>query len=161
MISVFAQEFRKIRCILDQKREMKRAFFGAWGQALIHFRDEIAAQEEREAIDHAGTIEGGGRLLACRNELTKLKIMSPIKFKEQNVTYAENQPEYLPLPAHRTPEGEVIFCQQLTLRERFKILWTGKMWVSLLTFNQPLTPSFFTVNKSDLFRIEKPTHKRS
>lgn len=30
----------------DQRREMRRAFFGAWGQALIHFRDEIGAVEE-------------------------------------------------------------------------------------------------------------------
>jgi hypothetical protein len=25
--------------------------------------------------------------------------MKPIKFKEANVTFAENQPEYIPLPA--------------------------------------------------------------
>lgn len=34
----------------DQKREMKRAFFGAWGQSLIHFRDEIGAQDENKAV---------------------------------------------------------------------------------------------------------------
>lgn len=34
----------------DQKREMKRAFFGAWGQALIHFRDEIGAESENKAV---------------------------------------------------------------------------------------------------------------
>ena len=27
--------------------------------------------------------------------------MKPIKFKEQNTVYAENQPEYLPLPVLR------------------------------------------------------------
>lgn len=35
----------------DQKREMRRAFFGAWGQALIHFRDEIGAQTENKAVE--------------------------------------------------------------------------------------------------------------
>jgi len=34
----------------DQRREMKRAFFGAWGQALIHFRDEISAEDEVKAV---------------------------------------------------------------------------------------------------------------
>lgn len=78
--------------------------------------------------------------------------MKAIEFKEVNVTYAKDQPEYLPLPAHRTEQGEVIFCQSLTVRERLKLLVTGKLWVSLLTFNKPLTPSFFTVNKGDLFK---------
>lgn len=27
--------------------------------------------------------------------------MTPIKFKEQNVTFAESQPEYMPLPAFK------------------------------------------------------------
>jgi hypothetical protein len=34
----------------DQRREMRRAFYGAWGQALIHFRDEIGAQDENKAV---------------------------------------------------------------------------------------------------------------
>jgi hypothetical protein len=80
--------------------------------------------------------------------------MKPIKFKEQNITFAENQPEYLPLPAHKVDslEGEVISCWQLSFRERFRILITGKLWVSLLSFNKPLTPSFFTTKKGDLFK---------
>lgn len=78
--------------------------------------------------------------------------MKPIKFKEQNVTFAENQPEYIPLPAHKVNDerGEVIFCMALSWNERLKLLITGKLWCSLLTFNKPLTPSFFTVNKKDV-----------
>ena len=78
--------------------------------------------------------------------------MSPIKFKEQNVVYAENQPEYLPLPAFKneSPQGEVISCWQLSFIERMRILFTGKLWVCLLSFNKPLTPSFFTTKKSEL-----------
>ena len=78
--------------------------------------------------------------------------MLPVKFKEQNVTYAENQPEYMPLPAFKsnTPEGEVVSCWQLSFTERLRILFTGKLWVSLLTFNKPLTPSYFTTKKSEL-----------
>ena len=75
--------------------------------------------------------------------------MKPIKFKEQNCTFAENQPEYLPLPAFKddTEEGQVISCWKLSFKERLKILFTGRLWVCLLTFRKPLTPSFLTVDK--------------
>lgn len=66
--------------------------------------------------------------------------MKPIKFPEQNAIYAENQPEYIPLPVHRTEEGEVISCWQMTWRERLTVLLTGKIWWSVLTFNHPLQP---------------------
>ncbi len=72
--------------------------------------------------------------------------MSPQKFEQQNVTFAENQPEYLPLPAHRSEDGTVISCWKLTLRERIKILFTGKLWFICLTFNQPLQPQLPSVD---------------
>ena len=80
--------------------------------------------------------------------------MKPIKFKEHNCIYAENQPEYIPLPAYKFNDdrGEVVFCMKLSLLERLTILFTGKLWCSLLTFGKPLTPSFFTVKKSDIFQ---------
>lgn len=80
--------------------------------------------------------------------------MKAIKFPEQNVTFAENQFEYLPLPAFKndSQQGEVVFCMGLSFKERVKILFTGKLWCSLLTFNKPLTPSFFTVNKSEVLQ---------
>lgn len=65
--------------------------------------------------------------------------MKPIAFKEQNCVYAENQPEYLPLPARKT-DGQVISCWGLTLRERLKVLLTGRVWYSVLTFGKPLQP---------------------
>lgn len=84
--------------------------------------------------------------------------MKPIEFKEQNIVFAKDQPEYLPLPAHKVvndPKGQVIFCQYLSFRERIKLLFTGKVWVCLLSFNAALTPSFLTVDKSDVFSQEK------
>jgi formate-dependent nitrite reductase cytochrome c552 subunit len=79
--------------------------------------------------------------------------MKPTKFPEQNVTFAENQPEYLPLPAFKndSSQGEVISCWKLTFKERLIILFKGYLWVQLLSFNKPLTPTYFTVKKSDLF----------
>ena len=79
--------------------------------------------------------------------------MKPIEFKEQNVVYAKDQPEYMPLPAHKvkdSPRGEVISCWNLSLIERLRILFTGKIWVCLLSFNKALTPSFLTTKKSEL-----------
>ena len=80
--------------------------------------------------------------------------MNPVEFKESNCTYAEDQPEYLPLPVFKSdsPSGECISCWQLSWKERFKILFTGKLWLSMWTFNKPLTPVLPTVNKKDLIK---------
>lgn len=91
--------------------------------------------------------------------------MKPIKFKEADIIYAENQPEYTPLPAYisdsiNNPRGDVIFCMGLSFRERIKLLFTGKIWVSLRMFRDkqhrihPLTPSFLSVHKTD-FQLKK------
>jgi len=78
--------------------------------------------------------------------------MTPKQFKEANVTFSKDQPEYQPLPAFRnySPQGEVITCWNLTFRERLRVLFKGEIWLSLLTFNKPLTPSFMTTKKSDV-----------
>jgi len=80
--------------------------------------------------------------------------MKPIKFKECNVNFAENQDEYNTLPAFRNEKGEVITCWNLTFRERLRVLFKGNIWLCLLSFNQPLTPSFMTTKKSDVLISE-------
>lgn len=83
--------------------------------------------------------------------------MKPVKFKESNVVFAENQPEYTALPALKidSPTGEVISCWKLSFKERIKVLLFGNVWLSLMSFNNPLTPSFMSVNKDDVFTITK------
>jgi len=76
--------------------------------------------------------------------------MEIIKFKECNVTYAENQPEYLPLPAHKTEDGVVTSCWGLSWRERFRVIWHGKIFLQVLTFNAPLQPQRMTTKNPDL-----------
>lgn len=78
--------------------------------------------------------------------------MKPVKFKEQNCTYAENQKEYLPLPAYKNPEpqGHVVSCWNLSFRERVRILFRGRLWLSLMTFHKPLQPIIITTKKSDI-----------
>lgn len=68
--------------------------------------------------------------------------MIPIKFKEHNKVYAEHQKEYLPLPVYEddVQGGRVYHCWQLSLMERVKILFTGKLWINVLNFKQKLQP---------------------
>jgi len=75
--------------------------------------------------------------------------MKPIEFEGFNCTYAKDQPEYLPLPVHKTPGGEVISCWALTWRERLRVLFAGRVWHSVLTFNAPLQPQRPSVRKPD------------
>lgn len=78
--------------------------------------------------------------------------MKPITFSEQSTVAGKGQEEYQPLPALKknTPNGELIACWKGTWRERLRFLVTGRMWVSLLTFNQKVTPSFLTTIKSEV-----------
>lgn len=78
--------------------------------------------------------------------------MKLIKFPECNVVFAENQPEYLQLPALKMADGEVICCWQLTWKERLQLLVRGKVWHSILTFNHPLQPQLLTVDPP--FQVE-------
>ena len=73
--------------------------------------------------------------------------MKPIRFSEVNVTFAEHQPPYLPLPANRMPDGTVTSCWELSLLERLRLLFTGKMWFSLQTFNRPPQPQLPSTEK--------------
>ena len=72
--------------------------------------------------------------------------MDPIKFKGSNVVFAEDQPEYFDLPAHKAEDGVVTICWGLSLRERIKVLFTGKIWQKMLTFNKPLQPQLMSCN---------------
>jgi len=56
------------------------------------------------------------------------------------VTFAKDQPEYLPLPAWRDADGTVVTRWRLSLKERVQILFTGDLWLTLMTFNHPLQP---------------------
>jgi hypothetical protein len=84
--------------------------------------------------------------------------MKPIEFPEANIVFAKDQPEYQPLPTFKneSPQGEVISCWKLSGKERWRIFFTGKLWVQLLSFNKPLTPSYFTTIKKEVIQTVKP-----
>lgn len=54
--------------------------------------------------------------------------------------YAEGQPQYIPLPSLRTPDGTVTTRWAMSWKERLRILFSGHIWLTILTFNEPLQP---------------------
>jgi hypothetical protein len=77
--------------------------------------------------------------------------MKPVSFPEANTVYAEDQDEYLSLPAYRAPDGRVTSCWELTWKERLILALEGQIFFTVLTFNQPLQPQL----PSALFEPEK------
>lgn len=61
-------------------------------------------------------------------------------FEVPVVTFAKDQPEYIPLPAWRGEDGTVVTRWRFGWKERWRLLLTGDLWLTLLTFNKPLQP---------------------
>ncbi len=78
--------------------------------------------------------------------------MKPKKFKECNITLAEDQEEYFNLPAFKddSKEGHILTCWELTDEERKRVLSKGEIWLLTSTFNQPFQPVFLTTKKSEV-----------
>lgn len=79
--------------------------------------------------------------------------MKPIEFKEQNTVFGEGQKEYLPLPAYvdPDPEGYVITCWRLSIKERLVVLLSGCLWLSQMSFHEPLQPQLIVTGKYEIF----------
>ncbi len=56
------------------------------------------------------------------------------------VVFAKDQPPYIPLPAVLDGDGTAHTRWRLAWWERFRVLLTGNVYVSLKTFNKPLQP---------------------
>lgn len=80
--------------------------------------------------------------------------MKPVEFPGFNATYAKDQPQYQPLPALREKDGRVTTCWKLSWRERFKMFQTGKIWLSQLTFNDPLQPQLPLVDSPVILPLQ-------
>lgn len=63
--------------------------------------------------------------------------MKPIEFPEQTHVWAKDQKPYLPLPAFSN-DTETISCWALTWRERWLLLWNGRLWLRQLNFGEKL-----------------------
>jgi hypothetical protein len=66
----------------------------------------------------------------------------------QAVTFAKDQPEYIPLPVIRSiqvggptfQQGRLTSRWKLNWGERFRMLFSGNLWVQMLTFHNALQP---------------------
>lgn len=81
--------------------------------------------------------------------------MKGVSFKDQNIVFAEDQPEYESLPALKidSKEGYVVTCWKMSILERLQVLFTGRVWMSLMMFHKPLTPSFLSVRRKDVYSL--------
>jgi len=77
--------------------------------------------------------------------------MKLVEFPEQNIVIAKDQPQYLPFPAFRLDdlEGTVIGCWKLGFMERIRVLFSGTIWHSILTFKDPLQPQMLSAEKPE------------
>ena len=78
----------------------------------------------------------------------------------RSVIYARSQPEYFPLPANRTPDGEVITCWKPNWHARLALLFGADFYITMLTFNNPLTPIRVSVDKPVYYTGKKSFSER-
>ena len=68
------------------------------------------------------------------------------------VVYAKDQAEFLPLPAIRNPDGNILTRWKLSFWERLRVLLTGDVYLWVSTFNRKLQPVLLQVERP---RVEK------
>ena len=73
--------------------------------------------------------------------------MKAIDFKESNNVYGEKQFAYKNLHALVLENGYVVTCWKLSFWDKAKVLFTGKVWLSLITHAESIPPQLITVNK--------------
>jgi len=78
--------------------------------------------------------------------------MKAVEFRESNVVFAKDQPEYQPLHAHKTDDGIITSCWKLSFIERVKVLLNGCIYLQMLTFNKPLQPLKIVIDKPVLYK---------
>lgn len=75
--------------------------------------------------------------------------MKPVDFPLANVVYAKDGSKYQPLFAYKRPndpQGLVITKWELSADEIEKLITTGTIYISILTFNDNLQPILPTVD---------------
>lgn len=61
-------------------------------------------------------------------------------YQSQEKVYAKDQPQYKPLPTHRSKDGIVLSRWTLTESERVAVASGSDLFLYNWTFNQPLQP---------------------
>lgn len=70
--------------------------------------------------------------------------MKPVTFPGHNLTLAKNQPQYQQLPVcyEGGPEKPMTSCWKLSLWERIRVLFRGKIYFRQLTFGNNFQPMY-------------------
>ncbi len=79
--------------------------------------------------------------------------MEPVEFEHQNIVIAKDQPQYKPLPALKItgPDGAMVSCWKMSFIERIKTLFTGRIWVCVMTFNKPYPPTLISTDRKEIY----------
>lgn len=90
--------------------------------------------------------------------------MKFIEFPQMNTVIANDQPQYLPIPAlvvedeitgERAENGQIVAMVQFENDEMEELIKNGgKLYFSLLTFGQPMQPVFMTPFEDQIFEAE-------
>jgi hypothetical protein len=72
-----------------------------------------------------------------------------IELQPEEIVYAKDQPEYIPLPTLRSPQGVVLSRWKLSDQDREAIANGADVLLSIWTFNQPLHPLLIEVAEVD------------
>lgn len=72
--------------------------------------------------------------------------LSPVipSAEADEVVYAKEQPEYIPLPSVKTPDGVVLTRWSVNEEEKRRIIEQGYIYLMVNTFNQALQPVMLT-----------------
>lgn len=76
--------------------------------------------------------------------------MKPVMFADSNAVIGAGQKEYLPIPARIEFDDRThptTACWKLSLRERIKVLLTGRVWQTSLTFGNHYQPQRMSVDR--------------
>lgn len=71
-----------------------------------------------------------------------------------NITYGKGQPQYAPLPAYKdknSEEGKITTCWELSDEEVLQLTHTKKVYLQVMTFNNPLQPVLLTVRQDEVY----------
>lgn len=83
--------------------------------------------------------------------------LAAINTKDTNLEIAKEQKEYITLPVHKVKNddyGRVVAVFSMGIWQRLTVLFTGKIYVNMLTFNNPLQPlSIYTFNPVPSFYL--------
>lgn len=81
--------------------------------------------------------------------------MLAVEFPYQDDIAAKDHAEYLPLPymSLRDERGSLVFCFEGNEQEREQFAKTGKLYVSLMTFGNPIQPIMVTPNIDDFISL--------